>query len=132
LAINYPQRWHVEEFFNAYQSLGWKRAGTLNLNIRFGQMSMALIAQTACDQLRQRLGDPFASWDAPHFASAIFQGIDGDIRVRDNTIVVTLYNAPNPDLLKKHYENLPGILERQNVDPRIPWLCNFKLDFHFR
>lgn len=132
LAIHYPQRWHVEEFFNAYQSLGWKRAGTLNLNVRFGQMSMALIAQTACDQLRQRLGDPFASWDAPHFASAIFQGIDGDMRVRDNTIVVTLYNAPNPDLLKKHYENLPGILERENVDPRIPWLYNFKLDFHFR
>jgi len=27
---------------------------------------------------------------------------------------------------------LPGILERENVDPRIPWLYNFKLDFHFR
>jgi len=132
LAIHYPQRWHVEEFFNAYQALGWKRAGTLNLNIRFGQMSMALIAQTVCDQLRKRLGDPFASWDAPHFASAIFQGIDGDIRVRDNIILVTLYNAPNSDLLKNHYENLPQILERENVDPRIPWLYNFRLDFRFR
>jgi len=93
---------------------------------------MALIAQTACHQLRQRLGHPFASWDAPHFASAIFRGIDGDIRVRDNTILVTLYNAPHPDLLKKHYENLPQILEHENVDPRIPWLYNFKLDFRFR
>jgi hypothetical protein len=132
LAINYPKRWHVEEFFNAYQGLGWKRAGTMNLNIRFGQMSMALIAQAACDQLRKRLGIPFAAWDASHFASAIFRGVDGDIRVSDNTIIVTLYNAPNPDLLKKHYENLPHILERENVDPRIPWLYNFKLDFRFR
>lgn len=132
LAIHYPQRWHVEEFFNAYQSLGWKHAGTMNLNIRFGQMSMALIAQTVCDQLRKRLGTPFASWDASHFASAIFRGIDGDIRVSGNTIIVTLYNAPNPELLKKHYENLPQILERENVDPRIPWLYNFKLDFRFR
>jgi len=132
LAINYPQRWHVEQFFNAYQKLGWKRAGTMNLNIRFGQMSMALIAQTVCDQLRKRLGDPFASWDAAHFASAIFRGIDGDIRVSDNTIIVTLYNAPKPDLLRKHYENLPKILERENVDPRVPWLYNFKLDFRFR
>ena len=132
LAINYPQRWHVEEFFNAYQQLGWKRAGTMNLNIRLGQMSTALIAQTVCDQLRKRLGDPFASWDAHHFASAIFRGIDGDIRVSDNTILVTLYNAPKPDLLKKHYENLPQILEHENVDPRIPWLYNFKLDFRFR
>jgi hypothetical protein len=132
LAIHYPQRWHIEEFFNAYQYLGWKRAGTMNLNIRFGQMSMALLAQTVCDQLRKRLGAPFASWDAPHFASAIFRGIDGDIRVSGNTIIVTFYNAPNPDLLRKHYENLPHILECDNVDPRIPWLYNFKLDFRFR
>jgi hypothetical protein len=132
LAIHYPQRWHVEEFFNAYQQLGWKRAGTMNLNIRLGQMSTALIAQTVSDQLRKRLGDPFASWDTHHFASAIFRGIDGDIRVFDNTIIVTLYNAPKPDLLKQHYENLPHILERENVDPRIPWLYNFKLDFRFR
>jgi hypothetical protein len=37
----------VEEFFNAHQKLGWKKAGTLNLNIRYGQMTMALIAQAA-------------------------------------------------------------------------------------
>jgi len=132
LAINYPQRWHVEEFFNAYQDLGWKRAGTLNLNIRFGQMSMALIAQTVCDQLRKRLGQPYTHWNSRHFASAIFRGIDGDIRVSKNTILVTLYNAPNSDLLKKHYENLPQILEHEGIDPRIPWLYNFKLDFRFR
>jgi hypothetical protein len=132
LAIHYPQRWHVEEFFNAYQQLGWKRAGTMNLNIRFGQMSMALIAQTVCDRLRKTLGDPFASWDASHFAAAIFRGIDGDIRVSDNTILVTLYNAPNPEVLRKKYENLPQILQHENVDPRIPWLYNFKLDFRFR
>lgn len=132
LAIHYPQRWHVEEFFNAYQELGWKRAGTMNLNVRFNHMSMALIAQTVCDQFRKRLGSPFASWDARHFGSAFFRGIDGDVRVVDNTILVTLYNAPKPDRLKEHYENLPQILEQENVDPRIPWLYNFKLDFRFR
>jgi hypothetical protein len=47
----------------------------------------------------------------------------------DNTILVTLYNAPEPCLLRKHYENLPKILEHENIDPRIPWLYNFKLDF---
>ena len=104
----------------------------MNLNIRFGQMSMALIAQTVCDQLRKRLGAPFSSWDASHFSSAVFRGIDGDIRVSGDTVLVTLYNAPNPSLLRKHYENLPHILERENVNPRIPWLYDFKLDFRFR
>ena len=132
LCVNFPQRWHIEEFFNTYQDLGWKRAGTMNLNVRMGQMSMALIAQAACDQLHKRFGDPFSSWDSKHFASAIFRGIDGDIRVADNTIIVTLYNPPAPDLLKKNFENLPKILEHENVDPRIPWLFDYKLDFRFK
>ena len=42
LAGDFPKRWHVEEFFNAHQALGWNRAGTCNLNIRYGQMTMAL------------------------------------------------------------------------------------------
>ena len=30
LTNDYPKRWHVEEFFNANQALGWKRSGTMN------------------------------------------------------------------------------------------------------
>ena len=41
---DYPKRWHIEEFFNANQALGWQRAGTQNLPIRYAQMTMALIA----------------------------------------------------------------------------------------
>lgn len=55
LSVNYPQRWRIEEFFKNDQALGWHRAGTMNLNIRYGQMSMALIAQAACFMMRQRL-----------------------------------------------------------------------------
>lgn len=42
LSSDFPKRWHVEEFFNLYQDLGWKKAGTLNLNIRYGRTTMAL------------------------------------------------------------------------------------------
>ncbi len=89
LTLDYPKRWHVEEFFNAHQALGWKRAGTLNLNIRYGQMTLALIAQTVLYQLRQRLGEPFCDWEAGHFANAVLQGLDGDVRVTDDTIIPT-------------------------------------------
>jgi len=132
LTENYPKRWHIEEFFNTNQALGWRRAGTMNLNIRFGQMTMALIAQAAIHQLRQRLGEPYCSWNAEHLARAVFNGIDGDIRVKDDTIIVTLYNAPNVDLLKSHYENLPEKLCSENINPKLPWLYNFKLDFRFK
>jgi len=132
LCHDYPKRWHVEEFFNAYQAMGWNRAGTLNLHIRYAQLTMALLAQTVVHQLRERLGDPYQQWEASHLGKQLFQGLDGDVRVDDDTIVVTFYNAPNLSRLKKHYENLPEKLDTEKIDPRLPWLYNFKLDFRFK
>lgn len=132
LTRDYPQRWHVEEFFKFNQPLGWHRAGTLNLNIRYGHLSMVLVAQASIHQLRQRLGEPFAQWDAIHFARNLFEGLEGDVRVEQQTIVVTLYNPPNASLLRQHYEHLPEKLAKEGVSPEIPWLYNFKIDFRFR
>lgn len=132
LIESYPKRWHVEEFFLTNQALGWNRGGTLNLNIRYGQMTMALIAQAAIHQLRQRLALPCAQWDATHLARDLFNGLDGDIRVTDRTIVVTYYNAPQVNLLRPQYEGLPEKLTREGVSPEVPWLYNYKLDFRFR
>jgi len=132
LTNDYPKRWHVEEFFNAEQALGWNRAGTQNLNIRYNQMTMALVAQTLICQLRKRLGAPVDRWSAPHLAKSLFTALDGDIRVRNDTIIVTYYNAPNVALLRPQYEHLPRKLADEGVDPRIPWLYGFKLDFRFR
>lgn len=132
LTGDYPQRWHVEEFFNAHQAQGWGRAGTMNLNIRYGQMSMALIAQAAIHQLRQRLGAPFRTWNADHLARDLFFRLDGDVRVRGDTILVTYYNAPNVHTLRACYEHLPEKLSQAGIRPEVPWLYNYKLDFRFR
>jgi hypothetical protein len=130
LTQDFPDRWHVEEFFDANQALGWNRAGTLNLNIRYAQMSLALIAQAALYQWRQRVGQPYCSWEADQVAKKVLQGLDGDIRVHNDTIVVTYYNAPQQ--LHQHYHDLPVKLQAEGVQPRIPWLYDFKLDFQFK
>ncbi len=133
LTRDFPKRWHVEEFFNANQALGWDRAGTCNLNIRYGHMTMALIAQAAIHQLRKRLALPLQTWDAKHLAKAYFTALEGDIRVADGqTILVTYYNAPDVELLKEHYEGLPAKLKAEGIDPKIPWLFGYQLDFCFR
>jgi hypothetical protein len=132
LSQHYPQRWHVEEFFHAYQDQGWKRAGTLNLHIRYGQMTLALVAQAAIHQLRQRLGEPWRSWESVPWAQKFFRGLDGDIRVHHDTILVTLYNAPQVDQWRHHFEHLPEKLAAENINPKIPWLFNYKLDFRFK
>lgn len=132
LTDHFPSRWHIEEFFDAHQALGWKRAGTLNLNVRYGQMSLALVAQAALSQLRRRLGEPYQRWEADQFAKKLLGGLDGDVRVEQDTIVVTFYNAPAVEQLRSHYTGLPDKLSNEGVDPHIPWLFNFKLDFRFK
>jgi hypothetical protein len=86
----------------------------------------------AIHHLRKRLGPPFSNWDANHFAQDLFFRLEGDVRVTNETIVVTYYNAPNSDVLRAHYEELPEKLEKENVKPEVPWLYNYKLDFRFR
>ncbi len=132
LTVDFPKRWNIEEFFRFEQDLGWKRAGTLNLNVRAGQMSLSLVTQTLIHQLRKRLGPPFNNWDSLHLARHLFSGLEGDLRVHKDTILVTYYNAPLAGAWKHQFENLPGRLAKEGVDPRIPWLYNFKLDFRFK
>jgi hypothetical protein len=130
--LDYPKRCHVEEFFNAHQALGLGRAGTMNLDIRYGQMTMALIAQAVLHRLSRRLGEPYCEWDAGHLAKSLLAGLEGDVRVTGNTIVVTYYNAPNVERLREHYEHLPERLSAEHIDPHVPWLYGFELDFRFR
>lgn len=132
LAEDYDQRWTIEEFFNFEGNLGWNRASTMNLNIRYGKMSLALMAQAANYQLRQKLPAPYKQWTAKSLADNLFRGMDGDIKVVDDTILVTVYNAPKNLNLEQHYKNLPAKLMAENVDPHIPWLFGFKLNFLFK
>jgi hypothetical protein len=132
LSRDYPERWNVEEFFKTEQALGWNRAGTMNLNIQYGKMTMALMAQAALFMMRKRIGAPYAQWDSEHFARNYLAALEGDIRVKDDSIVVTYYNAPNAERLKQHYENLADKLKEESVCQTVPWLYNFKLDFRFK
>ena len=128
----YEKRWSIEEFFNFDGAMGFDRASTFNLNVRYGKISLALVAQAATYQLRQRLPKPYDSWNAVHLSDALFNKIDGDIRVVNDTIIVTCYNLPKELNLEAHYKNLPQKLMAEGIDPKVPWLYNFKLDFRFK
>ena len=130
MTLIFPLRWNIEEFFNIEAALGWNRAATLNLNIRFARITFALIAQALIYQFKQKLSAPIQNWNATSIADKLFKGIDGDIRVRDHTIFVTFYNAP--EYLKPYYEHLPQKLRKEGIDPRIPWLYDYQVDFRFK
>lgn len=132
LTEDYPERWTIEEFFNFEAAMGWNRASTMNLNIRYGKMSLALIAQSVTYELRKKLQKPYRNWTAKHLSDSLFRGIEGDIRVKDDTIIITYYNFPKDIPIQKYYENLPEQLMAEGIDPRVPWLYDFKVDFRFK
>jgi len=132
LSEMYAKRWSIEDFFNFDGPMGFDRASTFNLNIRYGKMTLALFAQAATYQLRQKLPEPYNRWNAVHLADAILNKFDGDIRVKNDTIIVTCYNVPKELKLHEHYQNLSKKLAAEGVDPKIPWLFDFKLDFRFK
>ena len=132
MTLIFPERWGIEEFFNTESALGWNRGSTLNLNIRSGRLSMSLIAQAAIYQLRQKLPGNIKNWTAESIARKILSGIDGDIRVKDDTIIITLYNAPDDKLFKEHYYNMPQKLQSEGINPKVPWLYDFKFNYRFK
>ena len=58
--------------------------------------------------------------------------MEGDLRVEDDTIIVTYYRDHENLKLKHIFENLPRKLEAEGINPKIPWLFDFKLDFRFK
>lgn len=132
LTEDYADRWSIEEFFNFEGAIGFDRASTFNLNIRYSKMSLALLAQAAMYEFRKKLPQPYKRWNATHLAEAIFSKIDGDIRVMDDKIIVTYYDMPDNLHLQQHYEGLPEKLINQNINPKVPWLFNFMVDFRFK
>jgi hypothetical protein len=84
LSETYDKRWSIEDFYNFDGAMGFDRASTFNLNIRYGKMSLALLSQAATYQFRQKLPKPYNRWNATHLADAVFSKIDGDIRVKND------------------------------------------------
>ena len=112
--------------------MGFDRASTFNLNIRYGKMSLALLAQAATYELRKKLPKPYNRWNSAHLADAVFTKMDGDISVKDDTIIVTCYNAPIELNLQNNYQGLPAKLLSEGINPKMPWLYDYKLDFRFK
>jgi hypothetical protein len=128
----FPMRWTIEEFFNFNGKMGWDRASTFNLNIRYGKQTLALIAQAATHELKNKLPGEYKNWTAEHLAQQVLTNMEGDIRVQDDTIIITYYRDHQKLNLRSHFENLPEKLTSQGIDPRIPWLYDYKLDFRFK
>lgn len=132
LCGNFPKRWTIEEFFNFESSHGWESASTHNLNIKYGKQTLALLAQAATHQLKNKLPDEYKTWTAKSLADNVLANLDGDIRVEKNKIVVTYYGDHKKLNLKTKYTEISKQLKQEGIDAKIPWLLNYELEFRFK
>ncbi len=132
LSDSYPKRWTVENFFNFEASHGWDRASTHNLNIKYGKQTIALIAQAATYQLKKKLPGEYNKWTAKTLAEKILTDIDGDVKVAQNKIIVTYYGDHKKLNLKDNYSAISKQLTKEGINPRIPWLLDYELEFRFK
>ena len=93
---------------------------------------MVSIFQAATHQLKSKLPDSYKNWTAQHTAQQVLTNMEGDIRVENDKIIVTYYRDHENLNLKNNFENLPQILQAEGVNPKIPWLFDFMLDFRFK
>lgn len=117
LSLLYPKRWSIEEFFNFEGAMGWNRASTFNLNIRYGRGTLALLAQAAAYRLRGNLPGPYKDWTAETLADKVFTNMEGDLRVAGNSIIVTYYRDHEPLRLREHYEHISTTLANEGICP---------------
>lgn len=94
----------------------------MNLNIQYGKMNMALLAQVAIPMMPLRIGPPMAEWDAEHMVIDLFSGLESDIRIKYDTLIVTYYITSNSLLMKSHYEKLLDKLISEGTRLSIPSL----------
>ena len=118
--------------YKTYDQLVSLLFGQLNLNIKYGKQTLALIAQAATHQLKNKLPDNYNHWTAAHTAQQVLTNMEGDLRVEDDTIIVTYYRDHEKLNLRHNFENISQILQSEGVNPKIPWLFDFKLDFRFK
>lgn len=90
-----------------------------------------MLAQAACFQLRKNLKNDYVKWDAQALAREVLAYAEGDIKVKEDTIVVTFYRNTN-NISKEKYENLTDRWVKKKIDPKISWLYDFKLDLRFK
>lgn len=128
----FSKRWTIEEFFNFEGDMGWNRASTFNLNVRYGRQSLALLAQAAAFGLRKKLPEPYSRWNAAMLSQKVLTNMEGDIRVKDDSIIITYYGDHEALGIKDKYHNISQQLENENISPKIPWLYDYKLEFRFK
>jgi hypothetical protein len=127
----YTKRWRIEGFFNENAFLGINHLPSLNLNAIQTMLSFRLVAYHVLDNFRNDLGTDYAYKTPETIYREFINGVQGRIELKNDTIIVHVYNFKHAHAVASIMNNLEDKLLKANVDPHIPWLGNRRLAFRF-
>lgn len=127
----YTKRWRIENYFKENDFLGINHLPSLNLNAIQAMLSLRLLAFNVLDNFRHDLGAEYSHKTPDLIYREFVDGVQGRVQLIGDRIIVNVYGFKHEHAVASIMTNLDAKLKKANVDPRIPWLGNRRLEFKF-
>lgn len=128
LAI-YAKRWGIENFFKEALFLNLDKLPGIKLNKISTMLTIKLIGHCIVSCLRRDIGGDYSKTEIEGIFEK-FLNIQALVQSKGQTIHITYHRYP-PEL-EALFQNISEKLKDKGIDPKVPWLNNKKLQFHFK
>lgn len=125
----YEKRWGIENFLKEAIFLNLDKLPGTELNKIAAMLAIKLVGYCTVSCLRRDIGGDYAKMEIEGLFEK-FLNIQAFVRSKGEKIHVTYYRYP-PELVPL-FQGLNEKLRSRGISPRVPWLNNKNLEFHFK
>ncbi|MDI6688710.1 MAG: transposase [Desulfobacterales bacterium] len=125
----YGKRWGIENFLKEVIFLNVDKLPGTELNKISAMLAIKLVGYCTVSCLRRDIGGDYAKMEIEGIFEK-FLNVEAFVRSKGEKIHVTYYRYP-PELVPL-FQGLNEKLKSRGVNPKVPWLNNKILEFHFK
>ncbi len=125
----YGKRWGIENFLKEAIFLNIDKLPGTELNKISAMLAIKLVGYCTVSCLRRDIGGDYAKMEIEGIFEKLLN-IQAFVRSKGEKIHVTYYRYP-PELVSL-FQGLNEKLKSKGINPKIPWLNNKILEFHFK
>ena len=125
----YGKRWGIENFLKEVIFLNVDKLPGTELNKIAAMLAIKLVGYCTVSCLRRDIGGDYAKMEIEGIFEK-FLNIEAFVRSKGEKIHVTYYRYP-PELVPL-FKDLNEKLKSKGINPKVPWLNNKILEFHFK
>lgn len=128
----YARRWRIENWFTEQlTSYSLDNLPSSNYLKNDALDAIRLFTSDVVKLFMNDVGEGYQRVFPKTFYREVLKDLGAYVKLREDTIVVTFDLFDHQYLLEPIFRDIEEKLKEHRVDPRIPWLSNYKLDFGF-